>query len=109
MGGMLRSGWRPVLKVLGLAGRDPDEEIAKIGFEMLNAQLEVCLDQCKEDGNNVAGQAILLIERFVDLVDALLTYVDGPYEEMSLQSIDDLLNCKQHIFKLHIRRYRIVT
>jgi Sec7-like guanine-nucleotide exchange factor len=91
MGGMLRSGWRPVLKVLGLAGRDPDEEIAKIGFEMLNAQLEVCLDQCKEDGNNVAGQAILLIERFVDLVDALLTYVDGPHEEMSLQSIDDLL------------------
>merc|ERR1711935_1165723 len=61
------------------------------GFEMLNAQLEVCLDQCKEDGENMAGQGILLVERFVDLVDALLTFVGGPHEKMSLQSIDDLL------------------
>jgi len=90
-GGMLRSGWRPVLKVLGLAGRDSDEEIAKLGFQMLNAQIEVCLDQCKSDGTNVAGQGILLVERFVDLVDALLTFVAGPHEEMSLQSIGDLL------------------
>jgi len=90
-GGMLRSGWRPVLNVLGLAGRDSDEEIAKMGFVMLNFQLEVCLDQCKEEGENVGGQGILLVERFVDLVDALLTYVGGPHEEMSLQSIDDLL------------------
>jgi Sec7-like guanine-nucleotide exchange factor len=90
-GGMLRSGWRPVLKVLGLAGRDSDVEIAKIGFEMLNTQIEVCLNQCKEYGENASGQGILLVERFVDLVDALLTYVGGPHEEMSLQSIDDLL------------------
>jgi len=90
-GGMLRSGWRPVLKVLGLAGRDADDEIAKLGFEMLNAQLEVCLDQCKEDGENASGQGTVLIERFVDLVDALLTFVGGPHEEMSLQSIGDLV------------------
>ena len=90
-GGMLRSGWRPVLKVLGLAGRDSDVEIAKMGCEMLNAQIEVCLNQCKEDGENASGQGILLVERFVDLVDALLIYVGGPHEEMSLQSIDDLL------------------
>ena len=90
-GGMLRSGWRPVLKVLGLAGRDSDEDIAKLGFEMLNAQLEVCLEQCKENGDNASGQGTLLVERFVDLVDALLTYVDGPHEEMSLQSIADLV------------------
>ena len=90
-GGMLRSGWRPVLKVLGLAGRDLDEEIAKLGFDMLNAQLEVCLKQCKDNGESTTGQGILLVERFVDLVDALLTFVDGPHEEMSLQSINDLL------------------
>jgi len=90
-GGMLRSGWRPVLKVLGLAGRDSDEEIAKIGFEMLNAQIQECLDQCMKDGEFEAGRGNLLVERFVDLVDALLTYVGGPHEEMSLQSIDDLL------------------
>jgi len=90
-GGMLRSGWRPVLKVLGLAGCDADEEIAKLGFELLNAQLQVCLDQCKQDGDNASGQGTLLIERFVDLVDALLTFVGGPHEEMSLQSIGDLV------------------
>eukprot|EP00536_Pseudo-nitzschia_multiseries_P010206 jgi/Psemu1/242765/estExt_Genewise1.C_3050016 len=90
-GGKLRSGWRPVLKVLGLAGRDSDEEIAKMGFEMLNAQILLCLDQCKAEGEFVEGQGILLVERFVDLVDALLIYVGGPHEEMSLQSIDDLL------------------
>ena len=89
-GGMLRSGWRPVLGVLGLAGRDPDEEIAKMGFQLLTAQIKECLDQCasEEDPNN---QGVLLVERFVDLVDALLIYVEGPHEKMSLQCIDDLL------------------
>ena len=86
---MLRSGWRPVLKVLGLAGRDADEEIARIGFEMLNAQIQECLVQCREDGEYEASN--LLIERFVDLVDALLAYVGGPHEEMSLQSINNLI------------------
>jgi len=90
-GRKLRSGWRPVLKVLGLAGRDLDKDIAKIGYEMLNAQIKVCLDQCKEGGEDMAGQGILLVERFVDLVDALLVYVGGPHEEMSLQAIGDLL------------------
>jgi hypothetical protein len=90
-GGMLRSGWRPVLKVLGLAGRDSDEEIAKLGCGMLNAQIQECLDQCTEDGEFEAGQGNLLVERFVDLVDAVLIYVGGPHEEMSLKSIDDLL------------------
>lgn len=91
--GLLRSGWRPILTVLGLAGRDRDEEIAKLGFGMLNAQLEPILSQDKEgassQGNSLPG--VLLDERFVDLVDALLIYVEGPHEEMSLKCIDHLL------------------
>lgn len=90
-GRMLRSGWRPVLAVLGLAGRDPDENIAKMGFELLTAQIQECLDQCVKSGDDSNCQGVLLVERFVDLVDALLIYVEGPHEEMSLQCIDILL------------------
>jgi hypothetical protein len=90
-GGMLRSGWRPVLTVLGLAGRDPDEDIAKLGFDMLTTQIKECLAQCTNGEEASNAQGFLLVERFIDLVDALLIYVGGPHEEMSLQCIDDLL------------------
>jgi Sec7-like guanine-nucleotide exchange factor len=90
--GMLRSGWRPILNVLGLAGRDPDEEIANLGFNMLTAQLEPCLSHEKrENGEEKPVPGVLLAERFVDLVDALLIYVAGPHEDMSLKCIDHLL------------------
>lgn len=91
-GGMLRSGWRPVLTVLGLAGRDEDQEIAKQGFDLLTAQLEPCLAPHKEDGVVAKSQpGVLLAERFVDLVDAVLMYIEGPHEVMGLKSIDNLL------------------
>jgi brefeldin A-inhibited guanine nucleotide-exchange protein len=89
-GGKLRSGWRPVLTVLGLAGRDENEEVAKLGFSMLTGQLEQCLSpEKKDEGKSHPG--VLLAERFVDLVDAVLMYVGGPHEEMSLASIDHLV------------------
>jgi len=47
--------------------------------------------QCTNDEEDVNNQGVLLVERFVDLVDALLVYVEGPHEEMSLHCIDDLL------------------
>lgn len=90
--GTLRSGWRPILAVLGLAGKDEDERVAKLGFKMLTGQLRHCLSVEKDDvgiGKPAAG--VLLAERFVDLVDALLMYVGGPHEDMSLLSIDHLV------------------
>ena len=90
-GGMLRSGWRPILTVLGLAGRDSDEAIAKLGFDMLTAQLQQCLAPEKSENGHAKAQHVLLAERFVDLVDALLIYVSGEHEEMSLVSIDHLV------------------
>mmetsp|Transcript_59904 Transcript_59904/g.147208 ORF Transcript_59904/g.147208 Transcript_59904/m.147208 type:complete len:2160 (-) Transcript_59904:645-7124(-) len=89
-GGFLRSGWRPVLTVLGLAGRDPNEEIATMGFEMLSTQIRECLAE-GSTGDQKSRQGVLLVERFVDLVDALLIYVEGPHESMSLQCIEDIL------------------
>ena len=91
-GGMLRSGWRPILNVLGLAGRDLDEGIAKQGFGMLTGQLDQCLSASETNGGEEKPRAgVLLAERFVDLVDALLTYVGGPHEDMSLVSLDHLV------------------
>mmetsp|Transcript_28727 Transcript_28727/g.47555 ORF Transcript_28727/g.47555 Transcript_28727/m.47555 type:complete len:1239 (+) Transcript_28727:3-3719(+) len=90
--GTLRSGWRPIIAVLGLAGRDDDERVAKMGFKMLTSQLRQCLSVEKDAGGVDKPRAgNLLAERFVDLVDALLMYVSGPHEEMSLVSIDHLV------------------
>ena len=96
-GGMLRSGWRPILNVLGLAGRDPDESIAKLGFEMLTGQLRQCLSLENSGQGSKPQPSVLLAERFVDLVDALLTYVGGPHEEMSLLSIDHLVTLSAYL------------
>jgi len=90
--GTLRSGWRPVLAVLGIAGQDNDEGVSKMGFRMLTEQLDQCLFVEKDTGAVDKSRAgVLLAERFVDLVDALLMYVAGPHEETSLISIDHLV------------------
>jgi brefeldin A-inhibited guanine nucleotide-exchange protein len=90
--GTLRSGWRPVLTVLGLAGRDESPIIAQMGFRMLTAQLRQCLCVEKDpSGIDKPRAGSLLSDRFVDLVDALLMYVGGPHEAMSIVSIDHLV------------------
>jgi brefeldin A-inhibited guanine nucleotide-exchange protein len=90
--GTLRSGWRPVLAVLGLAGQDKDEHIAQMGFKMLTQQLRHCLSVEKDvNGIDKPRAGVLLAERFVDLVDSLFMYVSGPHEGMSLVAIDHLV------------------
>ena len=37
--GTLRSGWKPMLAVIGLASRDADDVIATLDFKMLTTQL----------------------------------------------------------------------
>jgi hypothetical protein len=46
----------------------------------------------KDDGDDEKAHAgVLIEERFVDLVDALLEYVSGPHEELSAAAIDQLV------------------
>eukprot|EP00547_Thalassionema_nitzschioides_P015313 CAMPEP_0194232056 /NCGR_PEP_ID=MMETSP0158-20130606/570_1 /TAXON_ID=33649 /ORGANISM="Thalassionema nitzschioides, Strain L26-B" /LENGTH=2053 /DNA_ID=CAMNT_0038964771 /DNA_START=104 /DNA_END=6264 /DNA_ORIENTATION=+ len=109
--GTLRSGWRPVLAVLGIAGQDADERVSKMGFLMLTDQLRQCLPVEKDIGGVDKSRAgVLLAERFVDLVDALLLYVAGPHEEMSLVSIDHLVTLTSFLadksFRLPLVRKR---
>jgi len=94
---MLRSGWRPVLTVLGLTGHDEDDSIANAGFKMLNDQLEQCLAQkdLRTSGingdENSASTISLVTEHFVTLVDALVIFVAGKRIQMSLKAIDHLI------------------
>lgn len=97
--GMLRSGWRPILTVLGLAGRDKDQAIAKLGFSMLSAQLLPAIghEKGETDGRGKSRHGFLLDERFVEVVDALLIYVDGPHEELSIKSLEHLLTLSSYL------------
>jgi len=110
-GGKLRSGWNPILTVIGLAGQDEDAEVAKLGFNMLTRQLAQCLSQTTHAGQSSAG--VLLAERFVDLVDALLMFVAGPHEQMSVVSVDHLISLSAFLgdesFALPVVRKRAGT
>lgn len=91
--GTLRSGWRPVLAVLGIAGHDQDSTIANAGFKLLKDQLHQCLMVEKDESLEEKARAgILIAERFVDLVDSLLQYVSGPHEDLSAAAIDQLVS-----------------
>jgi len=111
--GLLKSGWRPLLAVIGQASGDEDDAIAKLGFAMLTEQLRQSLKVSKA-GTTAGGDASntsiantsatndtftatspMRADKFVDLVEALLMYVGGPREEMSTISIDHLVTlCK---------------
>jgi hypothetical protein len=95
--GTLRSGWRPVLAVLGIAGHDDDEGIANAGFKLLTSQLRQCIVAENDDSEEKAGTGILIAERFIDLVAALLEYVSGPHEELSCAAIDQLVSLSSFV------------
>lgn len=93
--GMLRSGWRPVLTVLALASHDPDDSIANMGFELLNQQLTNCFKTKKESSltptSSPTSSRSLLTEHFVDVIDALAMFISCDRMQMSLKSIDLLI------------------
>ena len=45
----------------------------------------------KAVGEEKTHAGVLIAERFVDLVDALLMYISGPHEDMSVVTIDNLV------------------
>ncbi len=90
----LRSGWKPVMAVIGIASQDDDDMIAELGFQMLTTQLKHFI-HVHNDDNAIAKSptvVVLRAERFVDLVDALLMYVSSPKrEQMSLSAMEHLV------------------
>jgi len=114
--GTLRSGWKPMLAVIGLASQDSDDAITELGFKMLTTQLRKSINIDKLSENAKVGKKELSVsrnnnnddandasivskpmqaDRFIDLVDCLLMYVSGPRENLSVTSIDHLVTlCK---------------
>jgi len=94
--GSLRSGWVTILKILAMTGEDADEGIAKMGYEMLREQLKLSLEiERKASKSDEPQSSSILVEHFVDAIDALFAYVGGAHEESSLAAIDQLMElCK---------------
>lgn len=95
--GNLRSGWRPVLAVLGLAGHDDNESIARLGFRLLQEQL---IENIPSDPNTTLSKSeiatsSLTMDYFVDLVDSLMMFVSGVHDELCIQAIEYLVNLSE--------------
>jgi hypothetical protein len=82
--GGLKSGWIPVLTILGLGGRDKDREIAKMSWKILSDEITLSV---RDEGH----PDVLLSEHFVETVNALLMVAGGPHEDLALQAIDQLV------------------
>jgi hypothetical protein len=107
--GTLRSGWKSVLVVVGLAGHDEDDGIAKLGFRILHGLIISCMVKKERSFDEVIGcSSVLMSEHFVDLVDALFMFVSGPREELSLFAIVQLVDMSSwindDICPLHVSR-----
>jgi hypothetical protein len=79
--GGLRSGWLPILAILGQGGRDHSAKIAKISFDILTLQVE---NSAREHSCGV-----LLGEYFVEAVNAMTTFLEGPHEQLAIRAIDE--------------------
>jgi hypothetical protein len=82
--GGLRSGWVPILTILGIGGRDSDEAIALMSFNTLSSEIKLCLHDNKHPD-------VLLTEHFVETVNALLMIVGGPHDDISVRAIDQIV------------------
>jgi hypothetical protein len=94
--GQLKSGWRPLLSIIGQASCDVDDSIAKLGFSILTSQLRKCVNIENESDphyqSSVERSKVIRVDKFVDLIHALLMYVSGPREDTSSISIDCLVS-----------------
>lgn len=96
--GTLRSGWKSVLVVVGLAGYDEDDGIASLGFRILHGLIISCMVKKERSFDEITGHSsVLMSEHFIDLVDALFMYVSGPREDLSLFAVVQLVDMSRWI------------
>lgn len=82
--GGLRSGWVPILNILGIGGSDADDNIAQMSFKILSSQINLCV----YDENHLD---VLLTEHFVETVQALMMFIRGPHHDLCLLAIDHVV------------------
>jgi rhodanese-related sulfurtransferase len=90
--GGLRSGWIPILSILGIAGVDPDRDIAKQSFKILMSEILLCL-------KDKPHSCVLLSEHFVEAVSALFMFISGPHDDISRKAMETLLKLTEYLVK----------
>ena len=92
-GGLLRSGWAPILRVLGMVANETHSETAAVAFNMLCNQLDRCLEHTRDEKNlaEPSKLPVLLALHFAELNNAFMCFVNGKHEVLSLLSIEHVL------------------
>lgn len=77
----IRSGWKSIFNILEFAASQQSHEIAKFGFDILEGLL--------------VNQVGLLLNDFVELMNALVVFVSAGHTELSLRALNDLSRCAE--------------
>lgn len=88
--GGLKSGWVPLLAILGMGGKDTDVSIASLSSGIL-------FDVTASSMNDERTRSVLLSEHFVEAVNALLAVVDGPYIQISQAAVERLYDLAEYL------------
>ena len=78
--GGLRSGWAPILTILGQGGRDSNLEIAAMSMKILTTEVHRCL-------KDKSGKHVLLVEHFVETTEAILTVASAPHTKIASEAV----------------------
>ena len=78
--GGLRSGWVPILAILGQGGRDDNHEIAAMSIEILSTEIDRCLKDKFE-------RHVLLNEHFVETTEAILAVASAPHAPIASAAV----------------------
>ncbi|GKY90351.1 hypothetical protein MPSEU_000009100 [Mayamaea pseudoterrestris] len=90
--GGLRSGWMPILSILGLGGLDSNRDIAKQSFKILMDEIKLCLKETEHPG-------VLLSEHFVETVTAIFMFIAGPHEDIGRRALEHLTKLTEYLVK----------
>jgi Sec7 domain/Domain of unknown function (DUF1981) len=81
--GGLKSGWVPILAILGIGGRDENAAIATASYRILAEEVDHAM-------SGKGHPTVMLSDHFVETVDALLMHVYGPHEELSTKALEQM-------------------
>eukprot|EP01083_Nonionella_stella_P173092 595988_1 len=95
----VKSGWKTVFSVLGIAAKDPHEELSSATFKITQQILQDYFPLLKCDEEKEAPQ-ILAAETLDECVNCLVSFSGNIWTDISLKAINNLVLCAQHLYDL---------
>jgi len=106
--GGLKSGWVPILGVLGAGGLSSSLTICRLSFEMLTEAIHDSTEQSQHPSSS--HETGVVHEYFVETIDALFAFVRGPHVLYSEKALEEVMNLVQFLHqnatKLHVSKRR---